>query len=456
MSAKVPPHSIEAEASVLGGLMYDGSAIADVGDLIAPEDFYRADHRAIFEAIRSCDEAGKAFDALSLAETLERKGTLDDIGMDYLNRLVTSCPGIANIRSYAEIVRDRAVRRRLIAAGNNIAQAASATGQTTAEVLEQSQAQVLEVERPTGKGPRHILAGFTDWADDLDRRMEAGGSLVGLSTGLTDLDRQTLGMEAGDLWILAARPSMGKTSLAMNILEHVAGQGNPVLFFSLEMPERQLLTRSIASLGRLDSERLRMGTLEADEWARVTTATTRMKDLPLYIDDQSGLSITDMRARARRIRRNGLKLICVDYLQLMKSEGENQNVAVGNISKGLKSLAKDIGVPVLALSQLNRGVEQRQNKRPGMADLRDSGSIEQDADIIAFLYRDIQYNDNCPFPHVAELDIAKQRNGATGTTYLNFNGPQMRFGNLDHQDRQDYINWERNKNVTPIKRGFEG
>lgn len=454
---RVPPHSVQAEQAVLGALLFDNSSLADVADLIAPEDFYRPDHGVIFAAIQSCDEAGKPFDMVSLAETLEHRGTLEEAGgMTYLSALVTGCAGSKNARAYAEIVRDRAVLRRLILAGNTIAQTAfHPEGKSTAEVLEESQAKVLEVERPTGRGPRHILAGFSEWADDLDKRVEAGGKIVGLSTGLADLDKQTLGMEAGDLWILAARPSMGKTTLAMNVLEHVAGQGLPVLFFSLEMPDRQLLTRTIASLGRLDSERLRRGALEADEWAKVTTATTRLRDFPLFIDDQAGLSLTDMRARARRVKRKGLALICVDYLQLVRQQAENRTNEITKISQGLKALAKDLQVPVLALSQLSRKCEERHDKRPHMADLRESGSIEQDADVIAFLYRESQYDKNCGFENVAELDIAKQRNGPTGTLYLHYNGAQMRFGNLEHMDRNTYLELARNKNVRPMKRGFE-
>lgn len=454
---KLPPHSQQAEQAVLGALLTDDKAIADVADLISAEDFYRADHRAIYEAIQRCDEAGKAFDAVSLADTLERMNLLDEAGgLDHLVALAKGSVGSANVRSYAEIIRDKAVLRRLISAGAHIQHVAQHTeGRTASEVLDDAQSRVMQVERPTGKGPRHILADGKAWIEEMDQRSEQGGAIVGLSTGLTDLDNRTLGMEGGDLWILAARPSMGKTSVAMSMMLAVAKAKKPVLFFSLEMPEKQLITRAVASLGRIDSEKVRKADLDPEEWQRVMVAMTQLKEMPLYIDTQGGITLTDIRARARRVkRRHGLGLIVVDYLQLMSGKGENRTQEVTEISKGLKNVAKEMNVPVVALSQLNRGVESRQNKRPIMADLRESGSIEQDADVIAFLYRETQYNDNCPFPMVAELDIAKQRNGPTGTVLLHFNGPQMRFSDLDHESKEEYRNWERSKSATTSPRGF--
>lgn len=454
---RTPPHSVQAEQSVLGGAMLDADAFDEVADLLIEEDFYRHDHRLIFRALAELSEQGRPRDVVTVGGWLEQKGFFEDAGgWGYLGALAKDAPGSANIRAYADIVRDRAVLRRLIQAGNDIAKVAFAPeGKPTAEILNVAQTAVLEVERPSGTGPRKLVEAFPMWIEGLDRRVEADGQLVGLETGFTDLDRQTLGLEPGDMWVLAARPSMGKTTLAMNMLEHIAKQGHPVLFFSLEMPVGQLLTRTVASLARLDSNRLRMGKLEQEEWPRVTTAGVAIKEMPLYVDDQSGLTIAEMRARARRLQRqHGLAVIAVDYLQLVQQQAENRTGEITKISQGLKSIAKDLGVPMIALSQLNRSLESRHDKRPIMSDLRESGAIEQDADVIAFLYRETQYDKSCPFQNVAELNIAKQRNGPTGTLYLHYNGAQMRFADLDRESADEYRDWFREKTVRPVSRGF--
>lgn len=455
---RIPPHSISAEQAVLGGVMLEATAFDDIADVLREDDFYRYDHRIIFRAVADLSENNQPTDVVTVAEWLEKNELLDEAPLSYVGTLAKDAPGAANIRAYADIVRDRAVLRRLITAGNDIAGKAFAPeGKATADVLEAAQAAILDVERPTGKGPQKLVNGFSGWIEELDRRMEAGGDLVGLSTGFIDLDRQTLGLEPGDMWVLAARPSQGKTTCVMNMLEHIAGQGKAVLFFSLEMPEKQLLTRTIASLGKLDSNRLRMGQLTDEEWQRVTAAGVKVKDMPLYVDDQSGLTITEMRARARRMKRqHDIAVIAVDYLQLVEQSAENRTNEITKISRGLKALAKDLDVPVIALSQLNRSLESRHNKRPVMSDLRESGAIEQDADVIAFLYRESQYDKHCEFDYVAELDIAKQRNGPTGTILLHYNGANMRFDNLDGIDKQNYRDWQKTKAVTPMKqRGFE-
>ena len=432
---RVPPHSIPAEQAVLGGLMLDNEAWDRVADRVTEEDFYRRDHRLIFRAIQELAEARKPFDAVTLSEWLDNAGQLADAGgMAYLGEIAHNTPSAANIATYAGIVRDKAMERRLVQVAARIGEIAHGAGET-AEKIDEAQALVMAVAeqgRRAGTGPRAARDLVPGVIEVLDERAAAGGTIHGLPTGWIDLDRQTAGLHPGDLVIVAGRPSMGKTMLALNIAEHVALAGTGVLVFSLEMTADQLLERLIASLEQLDFQRLRAADLDESEWARVTRATTRLQKMPLFIDDTPALTPTELRARARRHKReHGLGLIVIDYLQLMRAPGagENRNLEVTRISQSLKALAKELNVPVVALSQLNRSLQQRNNKRPRMSDLRDSGSIEQDADVIFMLYRDEVYNEDSPAKGIAEVIIGKQRNGPTGTVYLTFRGEVMRFEN---------------------------
>jgi replicative DNA helicase len=441
---RVPPHSVESESAVLGALLLDNGAWDHIGDLLAESDFYRHEHRTVFAAISSMVNACQRADVVSVYAHLQNLGKAAEVGgLAYLNKLAQFVPSAANVRRFAEIVRERSVLRRLVAAGDEIATAAfNPQGRTAVELLDEAQQKVFDVSEVGAANGEAFLGMDTLMVQLLDRVQDMADKpadeLPGVPTGFLDIDRMTTGLQGGDLIVLAARPSMGKTAFAINIAEHVAmNEGLPVAVFSMEMGAGQLATRVAGSVGRINQTHLRMGRLEDDEWTRLTETVEKLRHVPLHIDETGGLTITDLRGKARRLaRRVGkLGLIVVDYLQLMSVPAsmstENRATAVGDISRGLKLLAKELNCPVIALSQLNRSVEARQDKRPLMSDLRESGAIEQDADLIWFIYRDEYYTKHaCREPGVAEIIVAKQRSGPTGTVKLAFLAGLSRFESL--------------------------
>ena len=435
---KVPPHSIEAEQSLLGGLMQDHQSWDKVADVVTAEDFYRKDHRLIFSAIAELAEAANPCDVVTVSERLENRGELDQAGgLEYLATLVNETPGAANAASYARILRERSMLRSLISAGNEISGAAFSTdGRTAAEIVDEAERLVFEIAESGSRG----RAGFKPLkqilpaaVDRIDLLHQSDGDITGVSTGFNEFDKKTAGLQAGDLVIIAGRPSMGKTTLAVNIAENAAiGSRVPTAIFSMEMPSEQLAFRMISSLGRVDQTHLRTGRFPDEDWSRINTAVQLMSEAPIFIDDTAGLSPTEIRARSRRLQReHGLGLIVVDYLQLMSVPGNKENRAteISEISRSLKALAKELSLPIIALSQLNRSVEQRTDKRPVMSDLRESGAIEQDADLIVFIYREEVYNQDTPRKGVADISIAKQRNGPIGDFPLTFVGRYTKFEN---------------------------
>jgi replicative DNA helicase len=442
---KVPPHSLEAEQSVLGGLLLDNSAADKIGDILAGEDFYNDAHRSVFAAIMSLIADNKPADVVTVAEALASLKKLDYVGgMAYLGALVENVPTAANIRRYAEIVRERSILRRLAAAGGEIADTAyNPLGRSVREILDQAETRVFEIAEHGARGQqgfqelRPLLTQVVERIELLFAR-ENPSDVTGVPTGFTDLDRLTSGLQEGDLIVIAGRPSMGKTALALNVAEHIALSSRvklPVAVFSMEMGATQLAMRLIGSVGRLDQHKIRTGQLSPDDWERLSDALGRLSDAAIHIDETAALNALELRARARRLARQyGGKLgaIVVDYLQLMQAvaQGENRATEISEISRSLKALAKELKVPVIALSQLNRSLEQRPNKRPIMSDLRDSGAIEQDSDLILFIYRDEVYNEDTQDKGVAEIIVGKQRNGPIGTVKLAFLGQYTRFENL--------------------------
>jgi replicative DNA helicase len=440
---RVPPHSIEAEQSVLGGLLLDNLAWDRAGDLLTSSDFYRHEHRHIYAAISALVSGGKPADVITVHEHLRSLGRAEDCGgQPYLNALAQSVPSAANIRRYAEIVRERAVLRKLIGVSDEIAtQAFNPQGRPVAQILDEAESRIFQIGEEGSRGRQGFIGIDKLVVELIDRVTElhenGAEDVTGVRTGFIDLDRYTAGLQKGDLIVLAARPSMGKTALALNIAEHVAVHEElPVLVFSMEMGAAQLAVRMVGSLGRIDQQHLRTGALKDDEWTRLTEAVDRLSKVSLFIDETPALNPTELRARARRMARQfggTLGLIVVDYLQLMSGSAgsdENRATELGEISRGLKALAKELQCPVMALSQLNRSVETRNDKRPLMSDLRESGAIEQDADVIMFIYRDDYYNKDSKEPGVAEVIIGKQRNGPVGTIRVTFQKPLTRFDNL--------------------------
>jgi replicative DNA helicase len=448
---RVPPHSIEAEQSVLGGLLLDNGAWDRAADLLTESDFYRYEHRTIFQAVGALINATKPADVITVYEQLQSLGKADDCGgLAYLNALAQSVPSAANLRRYAEIVRERAVLRKLIAASDEIATTAFAPqGRAVSQILDEAESKIFKI----GEEGQRTKQGFigigklvVELIDRVTELHENGAEEVtGVRTGFYDMDRMTAGLQKGDLIVLAARPSMGKTAFALNIAEAVAiSEGLPVLVFSMEMGASQLALRMVGSLGRIDQSNLRTGRLRDDEWGRLTEAVDKLGKAQLFIDETPALNPAELRARARRMARQfggTLGLIVVDYLQLMSgssSSDENRATEIGEISRGLKALAKELQCPVIALSQLNRSVETRNDKRPMMSDLRESGAIEQDADVIMFIYRDDYYNKESKEPGIAEIIIGKQRNGPVGTVKLTFLKPLTKFDNLAPGATDDY------------------
>jgi len=438
---RIPPHSIEAESSVLGGLLLDNGAWDRMGDLLVDGDFYRHEHKLIYAAIGGLINASKPADVITVYEQLQNLGKADEIGgLVYLNSLAQYVPSASNIRRYAEIVRERSILRKLVSAADEIAtQAFNPQGKQVDKILDEAEQKIFNIgEEGTRmkQGFQSMDALVVELLDRVTEMAENPNDITGIRTGFHDFDKMTSGLQPGDMIVLAARPSMGKTSLAINIAEHVAlEEGLPVAVFSMEMGASQLAVRIVGSIGRIDQGHLRTGKLSDEEWPRLTEAIEKLRTVSLHIDETPGLSTSELRANARRLARQygRLGLIVVDYLQLMSTSSsgdENRATAVGEISRGLKMLAKELKCPVIALSQLSRGVESRTDKRPMMSDLRESGVIEQDADIIMFIYRDDYYDKNSKEPGVAEVIISKHRNGPTGTVKLAFLKPITKFENL--------------------------
>ena len=437
---RVPPHSIPAEQAVLGGLMLNNQAWEKIADQVVAQDFYRREHQLIFAAIQALDEESKPFDIVTLAELLERNEQLNDVGgMPYLAALANDTPDASNVPSYALIVREQSVARQLIQVGNKIAENGyRPQGRKVNELLDAAESDVFRIAEQHARGRagfkpvNTLLAGAIDRIEEL---FSSGEELTGLSSGFRDFDQKTLGLQNADLIIVAGRPSMGKTSFAMNLAENVALLSHlPVAIFSMEMPGEQLVLRMISSLGRVNQQAIRSGKLDDDDWPRITSAVNLLSKAKLFIDDTPALTPTEVRARCRRLQREhkALGLVVIDYLQLMQGTTTNENRAteLSTISRSLKAMAKELNVPVIALSQLNRSLAQRPNKRPVMSDLRESGAIEQDADLIAFIYRDEVYNEDTAEKGKAEIIIGKQRNGPIGTVALTFQGQYTRFDNF--------------------------
>ena len=440
-SLRVPPQSIEAEQSVLGGLLLDNGAWDRIADILTADDFYRYDHRIIFQSIVKLINASRPADVVTVFESLESMSRADEVGgLPYLNALAQNTPSAANIRRYAEIVRDRGVLRKLITVADEISGSAfNPQGKDVKQMLDEAESKILSIAEEgarTTQGFQEIqplLKQVVERIDELYHR-DNHSDITGVPTGFADLDKMTSGLQPGDLIIVAGRPSMGKTAFSINIGEHVAIEsGLPVAVFSMEMGGSQLAMRMLGSVGRLDQHRLRTGKLNDEDWPRLTHAIQKMNDAQLFIDETPALSSIELRARARRLSRQcgKLGLIVIDYLQLMSanSSGENRATEISEISRNLKGLAKELQCPVIALSQLNRSLEQRPNKRPVMSDLRESGAIEQDADVILFIYRDQVYNPDSPDKGTAEIIIGKQRNGPIGSIRLTFLGEYTKFEN---------------------------
>jgi len=446
---KVPPHSIEAEQSVLGSLMLDNESWEKTADLLVEHDFYRRDHQLIFRAIADLFEHSQPVDVITLAEYHDKRGELDKVGeLAYLGMLARNTPSSANIIAYASIVRERSILRQLIAVGTAISNVAfNPEGKSSEEMLDLAEGQVFDIAEKGAKrsgGFIQVKEVLSRVVDRIDTLFEQDSPITGLPTGFNDFDEQTSGMQPADLVIVAGRPSMGKTTFAMNLAEHAAIKSNvPVAVFSMEMPADALAMRMLSSLGQIDQHRLRTGRLNDDDWPRLTSAIALLNEAPLFIDDTPALTVTELRARARRLKReHGLSMIVIDYIQLMqgssRSSNENRATEISEISRSLKALAKELEVPVVALSQLNRSLEQRPNKRPIMSDLRESGAIEQDADLIVFIYRDEVYNEDSAEKGKAEIIISKQRNGPIGTVALTFQGKYTRFENFAFNNYDDY------------------
>ncbi|MBK6981004.1 MAG: replicative DNA helicase [Betaproteobacteria bacterium] len=439
-SLKLPPHSVEAEQSVLGGLLLSNQSWDRIGDALGEGDFYRADHRILWRTIVKLIEDNKPADVLTVTEALKQNGDLEGVcGLAYLQGLSSATPSAANIRRYAEIVRERAIMRKLAEVGTAIAESAfTPQGREARQLLDEAETRILEIGESGGRtqqGLRKMSSLLGEVMERIDELYKNPSSVTGLATGFVDLDEMTSGLHPGELIIVAGRPSMGKTALALNVAEHVGLELKlPVLVFSMEMGGAQLGLRMLGSVGRVDAQRLRTGRLDTGDWDRLGTALGRLNEAPILVDETAALNPLELRSRARRLWREygGLGLVVIDYLQLMsaaESGTENRATEISEISRSLKAMSKELSVPVIALSQLNRGLEQRPNKRPVMSDLRESGAIEQDADLILFIYRDEVYNEDSPDKGIAEIIIGKQRNGPIGTVKLTFLGRHTRFEN---------------------------
>ncbi|WP_174734668.1 replicative DNA helicase [Mesobacillus harenae] len=440
LADRLPPQSIEAEQAVLGAIFLEPSALTLATEVLIPEDFYRASHQKIFEAMLKLNDEGKAVDLITVTESLAAAKLLEDTGgVSYLSELAGSVPTAANIEYYARIVEEKSLLRRLIRTATNIAQDGYTREDEVGALLSEAEKNILEVSRRTNAGAFHnikdVLVRTYDNIETLHNRV---GDVTGIATGFNDLDKMTAGFQRNDLIIVAARPSVGKTAFALNIAQNVATKtGENVAIFSLEMGAEQLVMRMLCAEGNIDAQRLRTGSLTDDDWGKLTMAMGSLSNSGIFIDDTPGVKISEIRSKCRRLKQEtGLGMILIDYLQLIQGSGrsgENRQQEVSEISRTLKELARELQVPVIALSQLSRGVEQRQDKRPMMSDIRESGSIEQDADIVAFLYRDDYYDKESESKNIIEIIIAKQRNGPVGTVQLAFVKEFNKFVNLERR-----------------------
>jgi replicative DNA helicase len=443
LSLKVPPHSVEAEQSLLGALLLDNQAFDRVADLIGADDFYRDDHRRIWRHIAKLAEANRPADVITVTESIEASEDKDKTGgAAYLGALAQNTPSALNIRRYAELVRERSVQRRLAQVATSIAEdALNPAGREVGQLLDEAESKIFQIAESGARRDqglleiKPVLARVFEKIDHLYHR-DNPSDVTGVPTGYVDLDRMTSGLQGGDLIIIAGRPSMGKTALALNIAEHVAvDNGLPVAIFSMEMSATQLAMRMLGSIARVDQHKMRTGKLSDKEWGDLSEAMAKLHETPIYIDESGALTALEVRARARRLKRqySKLGLIVIDYIQLMSAstQGENRATEISEISRSLKAMAKELDVPVIALSQLNRAVDQRPDRRPVMSDLRESGAIEQDADVIMFIYREVVYKPDLPEEQraIAEVIIGKQRNGPIGTVKLTFLGQHTRFEN---------------------------
>ena len=444
---KLQPQSVEAERSVIGPLLISSDSWDGVAEVVAAADFYRPEHRAIFRQIALLVDRGEPVDVVTVSDRLLATGELDAAGgHTYLAELAEQTPTASNVRAYANAVRERSVLRQLINAAQNIASAGfNPEGRSAEELVDEAERLIMQISESGQKagGPRDMEGLLKGAIDRIEELYNTGGDITGLTTGFIDLDRMTSGLQPSDLVIVAGRPSMGKTSFAMNLIENAAlVSERPLMVFSMEMPAEQLVIRMLSSLGRIDQSRVRTGKLEQDDWPKLASATEKLKGTQVFIDDTPALTPTELRSRVRKLVREqgSLGMIMVDYLQLMRVAGANEGrtAEISEISRSLKAIAKEFKVPVVALSQLNRSLEQRPNKRPVNSDLRESGAIEQDADVIMFIYRDEVYNEDSPDKGVAEIIIGKQRNGPIGTCRLSFQGQFTRFENLARNDYEHY------------------
>ncbi len=444
---RIPPHSQEAEQAVLGGLLLNNEAWDEVAERVGPKDFYRKEHRLIFQVVDQLVEEEKPCDLVTVSQALTHRGELDDVGgMTYLSDLARNTPSAANINAYADIVRERSILRQLIQVSHGIAeQSFNPKGTPSLEILDAAESAIFEIaeQQKKGSGPQDIKTVLKKAVDRIDELYKNKNSLTGLTTGFEELDKMTSGLQPSDMVVVAGRPSMGKTTFAMNLCENVALKAHkPVLVFSMEMPADAIVMRMLSSLGRINQTSIRSGRLDQDDWPRITSAIQMLSEQKFFIDDTPALSPLELRTRARRVAREcggQLGMIMIDYLQLMQVPGADSRVnEISEISRSLKGLAKELNCPVVALSQLNRSLEQRPNKRPVMSDLRESGAIEQDADVIMFLYRDEVYNQDTTEKGIGEVIIGKQRNGPIGTIRLAFIGKYTKFEDLAHGDYSDY------------------
>ncbi len=444
---RIPPHSQEAEQAVLGGLLLNNEAWDEVAERVGPKDFYRKEHRLIFQVVDQLVEEEKPCDLVTVSQALTHRGELEDVGgMSYLSELARNTPSAANINAYADIVRERSILRQLIQVSHGIAeQSFNPKGTPSLEILDAAESAIFEIaeQQKKGSGPQDIKSVLKKAVDRIDELYKNKSSLTGLTTGFEELDKMTSGLQPSDMVVVAGRPSMGKTTFAMNLCENVALKAHkPVLVFSMEMPADAIVMRMLSSLGRINQTSIRSGRLDQDDWPRITSAIQMLSEQKFFIDDTPALSPLELRTRARRVAREcggQLGMIMIDYLQLMQVPGADSRVnEISEISRSLKGLAKELNCPVVALSQLNRSLEQRPNKRPVMSDLRESGAIEQDADVIMFLYRDEVYNQDTTEKGIGEVIIGKQRNGPIGTVRVAFRGEFLRFDDLAPEYYQQY------------------
>lgn len=443
---RVPPHNHEAEQSVLGAIFLDPQALVTAAEILVPEDFYRIAHQKIFQTMLDLNDKGEAIDVVTVTEELSAKKELEDVGgLSYLTELANAVPTAANVSYYAKIVEEKSILRRLIRTATKIVEDSYTREDEVEELLSEAERKIMEVANRKNAGDfKHVKDVLVETYDKIEQLHNRTGDVTGIPTGFTDLDRITAGFQRNDLIIVAARPSVGKTAFALNIAQNVAVKAREnVAIFSLEMGAEQLVMRMLCAEGNIDAQVLRTGALSPEDWSKLTIAMGTLSNAGIYIDDTPGLRVSEIRAKCRRLaQEKGLGMVVIDYLQLIQGSGrrgENRQQEVSEISRSLKALARELNVPVIALSQLSRSVEQRQDKRPMMSDIRESGSIEQDADIVAFLYRDDYYNKDSENKNMIEIIIAKQRNGPTGTVTLAFKKEFNKFLNIDWSQREEPV-----------------